>query len=49
VQNKPEFNNCLGTVKDAADEGRFFVVLDREAGRVEGMSVKEMKDAVKST
>ena len=49
LQNKPEFNNCLGTVKDAADGGRFFVVLDGEAGRellpsVEGMSVKEMRE-----
>ena len=33
LQKKTEFNNCLGTVKDAADGGRFCVVLDGEAGR----------------
>jgi hypothetical protein len=33
LQKKPEFNNCLGTVKGAADGGRFCVLLDGEAGR----------------
>ena len=33
LQRKPEFNNCLGTVKGAADGGRFCVLLDGEAGR----------------